>query len=478
MSERRYYMSLDQGGHATRAIVFSERGDKIIEISRPVRTRSDGVCVELDAEEVLNGLRGAAKEVCEKLSAESTGQSYTILSAGLATQRSNIVCWDRETGKALSPILSWQDRRAPEFLDGIDEEWVHSKTGLFPNPHYGASKMAWCLENLPDVRRAILEGRLMLGPMASYLASQMTGNIPFADPANASRTLLWNLDELKWDTELCRYFSISPDLLPKTSYSRGSFGSIDVGKNKIPLTIVTGDLSAAAFAHGRPDENIAYITAGTGAFVQRLSGRPFAEAKRLLNGVVWADDVKSYFSLEGTVNGAGSALNWFAENYNVEHSELEEHLAGWCSQIKNPPLFLNGVSGLGSPYWRSGFESEFSGEGDLEEYAVSVVESIIFLLVTNLEAMNRIVAPPKSILISGGLSVIDEFCQRLADLSGVVVRRSGEQEGTARGLACLLAGIPSDWDSQMDGSFHPGNNESLHERFVRWNGLMNQKLSL
>jgi len=473
-SQSALFLALDQGGHASRAIVFDATGDKLAEASQPIDTVVDGERVSLDPEQLVATLRGAAEAVCRELGDEC----HRLHAAGLATQRSNIACWDRDSGEALGPVLSWQDRRAPQYLDGLDAAWVHRLTGLFPNPHYGASKLAWCLAQEPAVAEAAARGRLMFGPMASYLAAQLGGQAPAADPANASRTLLWNLRRQDWDPELCAHFGIAPELLPPTAPSRGDYGTLELLGHSIPLTVVTGDLSAAAFVHGRPQARQAYITVGTGAFVQRLSRQLPDGNPRLLNGMVWSDGQEAWYSLEGTVNGAGSALTWLLRQHAVDEAYVQEHLPNWCVTEQAPPLFLNGVSGLGSPYWQAGFESRFIGEGTLAAQAVAVLESIVFLLVENLRSMDEVMAAPGALLVSGGLSRLDGFCQRLGDLSGLPVRRSGETEGTAKGLAYLLAGLPAHWRVEGGDGFTAQPNPALLERYRRWQAQMQSALAI
>ncbi|MBD3669320.1 MAG: hypothetical protein HUJ29_00990 [Gammaproteobacteria bacterium] len=472
-SQNALYLALDQGGHGSRAIVFDARGKKRVESHCSVESRVEGERVELEAEALVASLIESAESACRQL-----GEArHQIEAVGLATQRSNIACWARDTGEPLSPIISWQDRRAPDKLKGLDHQTVHDATGLFPNPHYGASKMAWCLQHLESVQAAAEGGGLMLGPMASYLAARLTGAPALADPANASRTLLWNIHSRDWDAELCRHFSIERSWLPACTDSRAEFGQISILDLALPLRVVTGDLSAAAFARGRPDPDTAYVTVGTGGFVQRLTRQLVDGAERLLNGMVWADGEDTWYSLEGTVNGAGSALSWLAREQGVEEATITRQLATWCDDIEPESVFLNGVSGLGSPYWRGDFPSRFVDGGDLSERAVAVVESIVFLLVDNLRAMDEVMPPAQSLVIGGGLSQVDGFCQRLADLARVPVRRSGEREGTAKGLACLLAGQPEAWQSVDSTRFEPGQGEGIRRRYRRWREQMDRALA-
>ncbi|MDH5785822.1 MAG: FGGY family carbohydrate kinase, partial [Chromatiales bacterium] len=249
------YLALDQGGSGCRALVFNKRGERVAEARRTLRTMIDGARIELDGNELVSGLRSAAEEALAQL-----GESQTrVEAAALATQRSNIICWRRSSGEPLSPVLSWQDRRAADRLAGLDATLVKTHTGLFPNAHYGASKIAWCLEHLPAVRQAQCDGDLLVGPMASFIASRLTTSPALADPVNASRTLLWHLEHHDWDTTLCHHFAIDPHLLPPAVDSDHGFGRLRLEGLELPLEIVTGDLAAAAFANGPPSSDQAII---------------------------------------------------------------------------------------------------------------------------------------------------------------------------------------------------------------------------
>lgn len=466
------FLCLDQGGHASRAVVFDGSGEKVAELSRDTVTTVNGMRVELEANSLVTAMQQLISDIIQQLGSDAN----RLVAAGLATQRSNIACWHRQTGEPLAPIFSWQDRRAVRLVEGLDPAWVHAKTGLYPNAHYGASKLAWCLQNLDEVKRAAQSGDLYLGPMASFLGHALTmkpGSVQaYADPANATRTLLYNLHKLNWDDDLCGYFSIPQSALPSCVPSRYEYGDLTWLGGKLPLRIITGDLSAAAFVHGRPQTDIAYITLGTGAFVQRILQQNLVTDLRLLNGIIWHDGEQGLYSLEGTVNGAASALQWFARQQGLDMDYVQQHLSSWCEQIESPSLFTNGVSGLGSPFWQAEFVPRFIGEGDVAAQAVAVVESIVFLLYENLCLMHRYLSPPGKILLSGGLSALDGLCQRLADLSGIDVERSAESEGTAKGLAYLLSDMPEQWRAKIDRRFSARPNEGLRQRYQSWRNTM------
>ena len=183
------------------------------------------------------------------------------------------------------------------------------------------------------------------------------------------------------------------------------------------------------------------------------------------------DGEDMFYALEGTVNGAASALRWLEREYAL--SRLEAKLAQWLTHTASPPLFLNGVSGLGSPYWVADFPCRFVGAGDASAKAVAVIESIVFLLQTNLDGMRPFTAATVRIQISGGLARLDGLCQRLADISALPVYRPAQCEASARGTAFLLAGRPAAWPETNSGQcFSPADNLGLSERYRAWREAM------
>ena len=215
---------------------------------------------------------------------------------------------------------------------------------------------------------------------------------------------------------------------------------------------------------------------GTGAFVQRTSGDYPGHQPRLLTGIVLRDADEKTYVLEGTVNGAGAALQWIEEDLGLE--DLEQQLPAWLAQNSaEPPLFLNGISGLGAPYWVADFESRFSAEAEPWQMAVAVAESIVFLLQANLDLFQKLASPLEQIIASGGLTWYEGLCQRISDLSGLPLYRPAEYEATARGTAWLLAGKPKDWPEPEFGVwFKPRANPALRARYERWRAAMDTAL--
>ena len=460
-----FYLAIDQGGQSSRAMLFDSNGGVVEKAQFDVPTeRSGGDIVEQDAEVLLQSVQDAIRSVID----HSPG---TIKCAGLATQRSSVVCWDRNTGKPLSPAISWQDRRNADWLARLplDEADVRHRTGLMPSPHYGAGKLRWCIDNLSSVKQAAKVGSLAMGPLASFLCTRLLDGQPFvSDPANASRTLLWNYLEGDWDQELLGAFGVSRDMLPKVCETTAHFGNLkDSG---IALTACTGDQSAVPFAWSEPNPDTFFVNAGTGAFVQR----ELPEGPQLFPGlpcsVLLYHKGRMRYAVEGTINGAGSALEWLSGKVGKQAKNLIR-----VGNDREPPLFLNGISGLGSPYWLPGFPSQFVGRGDPEAKGLAVLESIVFLIAVNLDVMKQALPQPRHTVLTGGLAEIAHLGQLLANLTNLPVLKPPFVEATARGVLRLAMGSHKAWPTgEPNLVFQPADDAPLDRRFTEWKSLMQE----
>ena len=459
------YLVLDQGGHSSRALVFDATGEVVAHAAVPVTSDQPYPgWVEQNPRELVNSLKQAAAQAVRQLDRKQAGR---LVSAALVTQRSSLVCWHKTKGQALYPVISWQDRRAAQWLkqQQIDVAWVRRRTGLTPSPHYGASKIRWCLDHVDRTRQAHADGELVCGPLAGYLINQLTGgNRNLIDPANASRTLLWNIRTLNWDKELLNCFGIDEAILPNLAATEFDYGDLLVEKIRIPLKLVNGDQSAALFANGLPASHTAYINAGTGAFISIPLDEKSSSPDSLLKSLAHQGK-ELWMVAEGTVNGAASALDWARQELGLVDADLNNGM----EQERNLPLFINGVAGLGSPFW-SELASEFIGDGNTRQKLEAVLESILFLLRVNLLEMQQVRLAVRSLSLSGGLSRIDRFCQKLADLNAMPVLRPAQTEASARGAAFWLAGCPAGWTSPENRIFLPSlrGNEIISARFRHW----------
>jgi glycerol kinase len=294
-----------------------------------------------------------------------------------------------------------------------------------------------------------------------------------ADPANASRTLLWDRQTRDWSVELLDLFDIPAECLPECVPSRYGWGALNAAGHSIPVTVITGDQSAALFAFGKPAPDTVYANLGTGAFLQRSISSQRFDPGRLLASVVYQDSASLVSVLEATVNGAGSAINALCEDLGIDRDYMRTNSSRWLNETDELPLFLNGVSGLGSPWWLTNFASEFVGSGSDEQKIAAVIESVAFLLTVNLQTMTAQSGHPARMVVTGGLGSVDPLLQRIASLNQLSVGRAEVSEATARGLAFLLAGMPADWPAaNILGQFEPEPDAELAQRFERWRMAM------
>jgi glycerol kinase len=471
--QRPLVLAIDQGTHASRALVLDAQGRVVASGEQAIGlTRPQPDWAEQDPEEVVSSVFKAIGLALSSLGNEKSD----VKAAGLASQRASAVCWDRRDGRALSPIFSWQDRRAHEWIASLEAghgERVHRRTGLYLSPHYGASKLRWALDHLPAVRDAARGGWLAWGPMASFLAFRLCRERPLlADPQCAARTQLWNLQARDWDPELLELFGLPAGFLPASFRTVGAWGTLEAGGAAIPLTAVNGDQSAAVFAFGWPEGDCAYMNLGTSAFVQRALEHDPGYVPRQLTGIILDDGTTTVWMVEGNVNGCGTALEWFSREFAV--SDLFTQLSRWMEKKHDAvPVFLNGIAGLGGPFWKAHFDSRFVGEGGTAEKALALVESIAFLLVANLDNMQARIAAPRRIRASGGVSRLDSLCRCLASLTGLPVHRRDDPEASARGIAYLAAGRPAAWNTAApEQVFAPEYDRALSRRYQLWRDLL------
>jgi glycerol kinase len=456
-----YWLALDQGGHAGRAIAFDRHGRVLTRAAREVATATPAPGhYEQDAEAVVASLEEPLAEVVGELGADN------CRGAGLATQRSSIACWDRHTGAALGPIISWRDTRHAAWLDalGLDEPGLRAITGLRASPHYGASKLRWCLDNLPAVQAARADGRLACGPLAGFLIARLTAEHRLlVDPGNAARTLLWDLTARDWSGPLLERFGLQAGWLPRPAPAGKPLGTLRLAPS-VGLALATGDQSAALYAAGPPAADQVYINAGTGAFALQLAPWPNDE-DRLLTTLVRDDPDQPLFALEGTVNGAGAALDAVARTLGV--ADWPAAVAGLPATAP-APVYLNGHSGLGSPWWVPRFDSHWLDEGTAPARLLGVLESIVFLLATNVRRLAAHGLPQTGIVLGGGLSRAPAFARRLADLTGLPVRVAPAREATALGLARLVAGGAMTPPAPPEEVTEPQPAAALERRYGRW----------
>lgn len=446
------YLAIDQGTHASRAIVYDDDGNEMASATTDVPLhRLDSAHVEQSADELKSSIDNVLSDVLAQCRGED------IIACGLATQRSTVVGWNA-AGGAVSPALSWQDVRGHEALKSMAKHATEIQriSGLPLSPHYGASKLHWLMQQ-PDG-----SGADRYSPLVSYLLFHLLADKPYlVDHCNAQRTQLFALEQMDWSMQLCDWFGVDKTVLPACKPVCHEYGVLN--NAVIPVTAVSGDQNAALYGDGALQPGVARINLGSGAFVMRTL-ESYQSSKSQLTGVALSNADSVIWMREATINGAGSALAWVEDRFDITHTR--EYISDWLDQVKAPPIFINSVGGLGSPWWCSNLEPHFI-DNDLSagQRIAAVIESIVFMIHANLEIM-RAESRLERLKVSGGLSNLDVLCQTLANLSGLTVERGTEDEATARGVAWLAAGQPSSWQARkLFDVFKPQYDASLQSRY-------------
>ncbi|MGN0024283.1 MAG: FGGY family carbohydrate kinase [Candidatus Avelusimicrobium sp.] len=430
-------VSLDLGTSGCRAAVVSVDGlvkaQKSI-VLVPVR-RGAGLS-EYDAEALFS----AQQEVLNAVLDEAGPQN--VLALALSSQRSTVVLWDKLSGKAVAPVLTWEDGRAAKEAEAciLAQPEIHALTGLYKTPYFSAPKIAWCVKHCPQAAASLQSGNLFAAPVLSYVIWRLTGGTVFAcDPTLAQRTLLFDINQRSWSGKLCRAFGVPVEALPSVLPSAADYGIYDYKGFKIPIRACAGDQQAAAYAMGVTAGTCA-INYGTGAFLLYNAG---AEQKRLA-GVLSSLSVSSEegaedILLEGPVNAAGSLFLWLnAQGFSFEHSQID----ALCQTAKNPVWLLPALGGLGAPYWDFSVSPVAGGLSALtkkDDWVAGAVRGVAFSVADVAYYLKQAGFNPVKTSVSGGLSRVGALVQFQADILQKELTVLDESESSVLGAARLAA---------------------------------------
>jgi glycerol kinase len=423
---------VDQGSSSTKGALLTPTGRRHFETSLPVERRVEGASVEHDPE----SLAADVEEVLGRLFAAGP-----VAAIGLACQRSTCLLWDKESGKALTAALSWQDRSESERVDALAHhaEEISRRTGLRLSPHYAAPKLARLLREVPEGIRRAAAGELVAGTLDAFLVRRLTGQ-DATEPGHAGRSLLYNLDTGDWDPALCDIFGVPATALPELRSSAGDWGHF----RGVPLTAVAGDQQAALLGHGGWQTGVTAAHFGTGAFVLAATGsRPLRHAS-LLAAVLASTGSGRRFQLEGSVNSAGSAVDWACRLTG-------EDLASWRQvslDAENLPRVLPAFAGLGAPWWQARAKAAIGGLGPQvggRELVAGVLAGVAHRVLDCVETLAEAGVVSRTLRVSGRLTRLEGLVGLLADAGQLTVEGAAEEETGLAGMARLaVAGRSGD----------------------------------
>jgi len=447
ISRKKYILAFDQGTSSSRSILFDDSfvAIAIEQIETKTKNPKPG-WVEQDALQIWQNQLQTAKNLLKKHAVKPD----QIAALGITNQRETTVVWDKN-GNPIYPAIIWQDKRTADICaqmrkDGLAEH-VTETTGLIINPYFSATKLAWILDNVPGARTKAANNDLFFGTIDSWLVWNLTaGKLHITDYSNASRTMLFNIKNLKWDTKLLEYLKIPENILPRVCSSSEVYGntSSELLGGEIPVCGIAGDQQAALFGQQCFTKGMAKNTYGTGCFLLMNTGENKVSSKtNLLSTIAWGIDDKITYALEGSVFMGGSLIKWLRDDLGIIADAAETEEIALSLADNEGVYFVPAFNGLGAPYWdtdasgiicgmRSGCGKSHIVRAALEALAYQTCDVIIAM-----EKDARIVM--SELHVDGGAAANDFLLQFQSDILGCKVIRPQFLETTALGAAMLAA---------------------------------------
>jgi glycerol kinase len=455
----KYILALDQGTTSSRAILFGHDGN-IVGVAQHEfnQVYPDTGWVEHDPFEILTSQLSSAIEVLGRTGVRPSD----VVALGITNQRETTIVWDRESGKPIYNAIVWQDRRgAPlcrKLADDGAEDTIRQKTGLLIDPYFSATKIAWILDNVQGARKRAEQGKLAFGTVDTWLVWNLTGGKRhITDRTNASRTMLYNIVEDRWDQDLLKLLRIPESMMPEVCWSSEAAGPVmtdSLGLGEIEIAGMAGDQQAALFGQLCISPGHAKNTYGTGCFLLEHIGETFTLSnERLITTLVCSAGRRLEYAFEGSIFVGGAVVQWLRDNMRFFSASPDvEGMAASVESAENV-MFVPAFTGLGAPHWdpyASGMIIGIQRSTQIGHIARAALESIAFQVADVLQAMERDTQHPlHELRVDGGAAANDILMQFQADLLQRPVRRPAVLESTAMGAA-YLAGLAVNFWSSTD----------------------------
>lgn len=480
----KYIIAIDQGTTSSRAILFDERceivatGQMEISLSYP-----DSGWVEQNALEIWETVLNVTEEVIRN----SNINPKDIVSIGITNQRETTVLWDKATGEPVCPAIVWQSRQSKEICDELIKKghakMIQDKTGLIINPYFSASKIKFIFDHNPQIKERAINGEILFGTVDSFLLWKLTeGKVHATDYSNASRTLLFNINNCSWDDDLLALFDIPRAILPKVYESSHHFGDATALKHitsdyLIPINSLIGDQQASLFGQCCFEKGDVKSTYGTGCFMlMNTKDKIIKSPNGLITTIAWGLDGKVEYALEGSVFVGGSAVQWLRDGMRLidQSKDVERYSDRIASS--DGVYFVPAFVGLGAPYWDDDAKGSVFGltrATKREHFINALVESIAYQTKDVMEVMvEDSKTLIKNLAVDGGASTNNYLMQFQADILNCAVVRPKVFESTAKGAAYLAGLNVKLWQSKnelknlktVDRIFMPKINNQLREK--------------
>jgi len=453
-----YILAIDQGTTSSRAILFDQKGKPLASEQQEFsQIYPQPGWVEHDPEEIWR----MSLEVMRTVIFQAGIEPRQIASLGITNQRETTVLWDKKTGKPISNAIVWQCRRTADICTELKEKGLEKKfrekTGLVIDAYFSGTKIKWLLDNVDGAREKAEKGELAFGTIDSWLVYKLTGGkVHITDYSNASRTLIFNIHELKWDEELLSILGIPKEILPEVCPSSQVYGKADktLLGSEIPIGGIAGDQQAATFGQVCFFKGMAKNTYGTGSFLLMNTGEKAISSKHgLLTTIGWGLQDKIYYALEGSIFITGAVVQWLRDGLRlVDEARDTEWMAKSVSDTGGV-YFVPAFSGLGAPHWDMYARGVIVGltRGTTKKHLVRAgLEAIAYQCRDVVEAMEQDSGIKiQNLRVDGGAVANDFLMQFQADILDVPVERPVITETTALGAA-YLAGLAVNYWKDID----------------------------
>ncbi len=483
---KRYVVALDQGTTSSRAVVFDEHTEMVaVSQMEFQQIYPQPGWVEHDAMEII----ATQVKVLQDAVSKAKIDVDDIAAIGITNQRETTVIWDRETAQPIYNAIVWQCRRTAGICDKLitdgHDEMIRDRTGLVVDAYFSGSKVKWLLDHVEGARERARAGELCFGTIDTWLIYHLTGGKSHAtDYTNASRTMLYNIHDLKWDDEILDILDIPREMLPEVKPSSAFFGELDerILGRKIPILGVAGDQQAALFGQACFDKGMVKNTYGTGCFVLMNTGETACKSEnRLLTTIAWGLNDKVTYALEGSIFMGGATIQWLRDEMRfIDNAPQSEVVAAQVEDAGGVYL-VPAFTGLGAPYWDMYARGTIVGmtRGTGRAHIVrAALESIAYQSRDVIEAMEKDSGIELAALnVDGGASANNLLMQFQSDILGVTVNRPKCIESTALGaayLAGLQAGVWKDVSEiiahrKLDQTFEPHMDGELKaQKIAAW----------
>jgi glycerol kinase len=447
MSQSKYIIALDQGTTSSRAVLFNSKGEIVGIAQQEFRQIfPNSGWVEHDPEEIWSTQLG----VLQKAISDNNIDNKSIAAIGITNQRETTVIWDRKTGAPIYNAIVWQDKRTAPICEELKAkgltDYVRENTGLVIDSYFSGTKIKWILDQVKGARQRAENGELAFGTIDTWLIWKLTnGKSHVTDYSNASRTMVYNIKDLKWDDKLLTELQIPKSILPEVKPSASLFGTWNLNGFDIPISGVAGDQQAALFGQACFEPGMAKNTYGTGCFMLMNTGSTIQQSKNgLITTIAWGLDGKVEYALEGSVFIAGAAVQWLRDSLHLIDQSKDSEYFAMKALGSNEVYVVPAFAGLGAPYWDMYARGAIFGltrDTGKDHLIKATLESLAYQTKDILNAMQEDAGLKlASLKVDGGACANNILMQFQADILGTEVERPEVIESTALGAA-YLAGI-------------------------------------